>query len=196
MPKSPKTYDEWLALTSDQRKEVHLHEWNVYLGDGRAIAVMAGAHLMQSDSRVLDIQIGIWHCGEFVLQPTVSNDDFKIVANGPPQEFEGFRILWRAESYEFNAVHAARFVGKWISENEDVDAEFTIAVESDGFTISGRESSNGEKLEIRHVEFDGHRLEFEVITPSTGRAQLHRFISVDDRHCDSTIVTPVKWKRS
>jgi hypothetical protein len=73
----PKTYDEWLALSDEERDDVKFRQWNAYERDGIAIAFAAAARLaLQSPHKILDIQIGTYHCGEYLLQLTVSQDDF------------------------------------------------------------------------------------------------------------------------
>jgi hypothetical protein len=95
MPKPPATYEEWLALSGEDREQIKENAWNAYARDGIAFPFMAAARLaMQSRHKVLDIGIGTNHGGEYVLLLYVSPEDVK---NCPPflqQSFEGFRVAW------------------------------------------------------------------------------------------------------
>jgi hypothetical protein len=95
MARTPKTYEDWLALSDEERKEVHFNEWNVYARDGIAIAFMAATRLaLQCQKRVQEIQIGTYHGGEYLLQLTVSQEDFRDCPPMLAESFEGFRIVW------------------------------------------------------------------------------------------------------
>jgi hypothetical protein len=91
----PKNYDEWLALSDDEKQHVHLKVWDVFERDGFAFANMAAARLaMQSEKRVLDIKIIAFLGGEWVLQPIVSEADCDNCPSMLEQTFEGFRVWW------------------------------------------------------------------------------------------------------
>src|SRR6185503_11061131 len=108
---TPKTYEDWLALTAEQKEEVK-SRWCAYTGEGRAIPMMAAARLMMADSRVKDIRVGIYHGGEYILHPVVSDEDYLNCRPwGPPWDevdvFEGFRVFWLNESNEIDPKDAA-----------------------------------------------------------------------------------------
>ena len=95
MASSPKTYEEWLALSDEERRHVHLNKWNVYAREGLAIAFMAATRLaLQSSRKILDIQIGTYHCGEYLLHMTVSEEEFRDCPPMLAESFEGFRVVW------------------------------------------------------------------------------------------------------
>ncbi len=95
MGRPVETYEDWLALSDDERDEVHFRDWNVYLRDGIAIAYIAAARLaLQSPWKVLDISIGAYHGGEYTLDLTVSAEDFPKCPPRLTESFEGFRVIW------------------------------------------------------------------------------------------------------
>jgi hypothetical protein len=95
MPSLPQTYDEWLALTEEERDHIKSNAWDAYARTGVVFAFTAAARLaMQSPFEVLDIQIGTYHGGEYLLHLTVSADDFQQCPPMLEQRFEGFRVVW------------------------------------------------------------------------------------------------------
>jgi hypothetical protein len=197
---TPRTYEDWLALTAEQKEEVK-SRWCAYTGEGRAIPMMAAARLMMSNSRIRDIVVGIYHGGEYILNPTVSNEDFRSCHPwGPPWDevdvFEGFRVLWLKESYEFDPKDAANFVGVWTTEDPACGHEFIITLEKDQIVIRGRCPSSNEVLQVRVVEFDGYRLHFEVMVPSSSRITGHWFQIQENGHCHDDMHMPVLWQRA
>lgn len=195
----PTSYDEWLSLTPEQREETKFR-WCPYVGEGRAFPMMAAARLMMSDTRIKSIVVGIYHGGEYILRPEVSNEDFKNYRPwGPPWEdipvFEGFRVYWTKESYEYDPIDVARFAGVWSTESPECDAEFTIIAGESDVEIRGRCPSNNEKLAVKVLLFDGWRLQFESTDPISSRSTTHWFHSTEDGQVTDDMIIRITWRR-
>ena len=93
-PNKPRTYDEWLSLGNEEREAV-LMSWNGYEREGIGFPYIAAGRLaLNSPIPVLDVCVGTYHGGEYVLHAYV---DDAAVAGLPPmlqQSFEGFRVIW------------------------------------------------------------------------------------------------------
>ena len=93
-PNKPHTYEEWLALDNEQRLTV-LFRWNA--SDREAIGFVytaAGRLAIASEVTVLDVRVGTYHGGEYLIHAYVDDS----VVHGLPapleQTFEGFRVIW------------------------------------------------------------------------------------------------------
>ena len=93
-PGKPHTYDEWLSLTTEERETV-LMSWNSYEREGIGFPYIAAGRLaLTSNTPVLDIRVGTYHGGEYVLHAYVAD---AAASKMPPmlhQSFEGFRVIW------------------------------------------------------------------------------------------------------
>lgn len=88
-------YDEWLALNDDERDAVHRGQWNVYEREGYLIPITAAVRLAsQCGLPVIDIAIGTFHGGEYVLHLTVPDEHIPNLPAMLEQQFEGFRVAW------------------------------------------------------------------------------------------------------
>jgi len=142
------TYEDWLALSDDERKRVHFQEWNAYRRDGIAIAFMAATRLaFQSKRRILDIHIGTYHCGEYLLHLTVPAEDYRDCPPMLAESFEGFRVVWFPEPRFQPAPEVqGTLEGTWRSEQGDY--EFELRWTDAGVDVSGKVLSTGEDLQI------------------------------------------------
>jgi len=88
------TYDEWLALTDEQQQEMS-SSWDDMKREGIGFAYAAAGRLaIASSTPTLDIRIGTYHGGEYLIHAHV---DDALVAELPKpleQTFEGFRVWW------------------------------------------------------------------------------------------------------
>ncbi len=90
------SYDEWLALSDDERDHIHFNQWNVYDRDGIVIAFTAATRLAaQSQVKIHDIGVGTYHGGEYTLMLCVSDEDHGSCPTSLEQKFEGFRVNWQ-----------------------------------------------------------------------------------------------------
>jgi hypothetical protein len=90
----PRTYDEWLALTDQQRDEV-LMAWNAYDREAVGFPYVAAGHLaIESTTPVLDVRVGTYHGGEYVLHAYVADAAVANLPKSLEQTFEGFRVFW------------------------------------------------------------------------------------------------------
>src|SRR5437867_345375 len=93
LPK-PRTYDDWLALSDDQREAVRTN-WNAYEREGVGFPYVAAGRLaIESETPVLDLRVGIYHGGEYVLHAYVANTAIPKLPKMLAQTFEGFRVIW------------------------------------------------------------------------------------------------------
>ena len=99
IPRKPLVYEDWLALDEEQR-EVVLMSWNAYEREGIGFPYIAAGRLaLTSDTAILDVRVGTYHGGEYVLHAYVAD---AAVPNLPPmlqQSFEGFRVIWMPVSH-------------------------------------------------------------------------------------------------
>ncbi len=198
MTAPPDTYDDWLALDDEERRDVHFHQWDVYQRDGIAIAFMAATRLaMQCPYKVLDIAIGTFHCGEYVLHMTVSEADFQTC---PPQYeliFEGFRVVWLpAQSFAIDPVIGATIDGTWISIESSDDYEFQIRLVASGVDVQGVCRSTGQELLISYPALNGEWAVFTAYHPSTKKTTNHAFRLVEADRCEDHVLKTECYARA
>lgn len=90
--KPPLTYDQWLALTPEQR-DWERATWNSNAGESIHIPEEALNRLRATSSlRIVGGTVGVFHMGEYILNPALAPED---VSKAPPfltTEFDGFRV--------------------------------------------------------------------------------------------------------
>lgn len=184
MAHSPKTYEAWLGLSDQQRKEVHFKEWNVYARDGIAIAFMAATRLaLQCNKRVFDIEIGTYHCGEYLLHLTVSEQDYRDCPPMLTDSFEGFRVVWLPpRTFQPAPEVPGTLEGKWRAE--DGDYEFELHWMSSGVDIIGRVLSTGEEMQIERPIVNGKAVLFSAYDPALDDWTDHIFRLVELARCE------------
>jgi hypothetical protein len=90
----PRTYEHWISLSDEQRDAVRA-SWNAYEREGIGFAYAAAGRLaIASSTPVLDIRVGIYHGGEYVLHAYVADCAVADLPKLPEQTFEGFRVAW------------------------------------------------------------------------------------------------------
>lgn len=100
MAESPKNYEQWLALSDADKKEIHFNVWNVYKREGIGFAYAAAGRLAaQSPYRVFDLKIGTYHGGEYLLEIEVHPDDILIAPDWFKEKSDGFRVVYQAASH-------------------------------------------------------------------------------------------------
>ena len=159
---APKTYEAWLTLTPDERKNVHFKTWDVYARDGVAIAYSAAARLaLTSDRKVLNIEIGTYHGGEYLLHMIVSAEDYKDCPPMLEDEFEGFRVVW-LPAVDFKPVDesGATLEGSWVSD--DGYYEFDFKRVGSGLSVSGRIGGTDSVFRIEHPTLNEQFLLFSA----------------------------------
>ena len=60
-------------------------------------------------------------------------------------------------------------------DSDDYLAEYTVALKGNKLSVSGVDVNDGEKFKISGVTWDGRRLRFKSLMPSTGRIGLNEF---------------------
>jgi hypothetical protein len=92
--KTPQSYEEWLSLPLEHQRQL-TSAWNSNDGEGHAFALIAAGRLSLSTPRkVRRAEIGIYHCGEYVLHMDVSSEEHSHCPEFLDQIFEGFRVIW------------------------------------------------------------------------------------------------------
>ncbi|MES2983152.1 MAG: hypothetical protein V4727_12640 [Verrucomicrobiota bacterium] len=174
MKHTPKTYDEWLALSSEERHCVHM-EWDTYARDGIAFAYTAAARLAFTSSRkVLNVEIGTYHGGEYLLHMIVSPEDFKDCPPMLQDSFEGFRVVCIPSSHPQPFERSdATLEGSWVSE--DGYYEFDFQANDAGLSVVGRIAGNDSTLLVEHSALNGQYLLFSMIDPQSGSYTRHSF---------------------
>lgn len=155
------TYDEWLALSDEERDDVHLHQWNVYARDGLAIAFMAATRLaMEAPYTILDISVGTYHGGEYLLHLTVSREDHENCPRMLEQTFEGFRVVWICEPGPPSELLEHPLLGTWDSNGDGGNFLIDIAVENDEISVKCRERPELEEMPIVSLGCEDHHIIF------------------------------------
>jgi hypothetical protein len=195
MASSPKTYEEWLALSDEERRHVHLNKWNVYAREGLAIAFMAATRLaLQSSRKILDIQIGTYHCGEYLLHMTVSEEEFRDCPPMLAESFEGFRVVWcPLRVFQPPAEVEGTLEGKWRAEQGDY--EFEIRWTAGGVDISGRLRSTGQELQIARPTVNQQYVFFSAYEASRDKNTDHVFALIDPNRCGDDTTTTEYYTR-
>lgn len=191
------TYDEWLALDESERDAVHLQQWDVYEREGYLIAMMAAVRLAETcGPKVLHVEIGTYHGGEYLLHLYVPEDDCRALPQMLEQRFEGFRVVWLPISrFKMSSTAAGDITGIWRHEDDDADVEFAFDVSSQPPAVSGHCLSDGESLVISNVVGNDTVLMFSSTVPSTGIFARHMFRLVDADTCTQEITLTKTWKR-
>ena len=194
----PKTYDDWLALTPEKQHHVHFSVWDVCGRDGLAIAHMAATRLAMSTPRkVLQIAVGTYHGGEYLLHLTVSDEDYATCPAMLEQTFEGFRVVWLPLSKDLlRPDEAAQIAGAWVAENDTSDAIFHMEATPNGIVISGHISFTGESLAIFNVTGNGSFLLFDAFGSRSGYRAQHTFRLIGPDRCENQTTTTTYWRRA
>jgi hypothetical protein len=88
------SYEDWLAMTDKERLDTKM-SWDAYERESIGVAYTAAGRLaITSERKILDLAIGTYHGGEYLIHATVSQEDFKDCPPMLTEEFEGFRIVW------------------------------------------------------------------------------------------------------
>jgi len=88
------SYDDWLALSDQERLDTKLG-WDAYQRESIGFPYVAAGRLaIASDRKILDVSVGTYHGGEYLIHATVSDDVFRECPPMLSEEFEGFRIVW------------------------------------------------------------------------------------------------------
>ena len=183
MSRPVKTYEDWLALSDEERKDVHFREWNVYRRDGIAIAFMAATRFaLQSKRKILDIQIGTYHGGEYLLHLTVSEEDYKDCPPMLAESFEGFRVVWcRLRIFQAAPGVQGNLEGKWKAEQGDY--EFELRWTGGGVDVRGRVRSSGEELQITRPTVNREYVLFSAYEASRDASSDHVLALVSPDQC-------------
>jgi len=183
MSRPVKTYEDWLALSDEERKEIHFREWNVYRRDGIAIAFMAATRFaLQSKRKILDIQIGTYHGGEYLLHLTVSEEDHKDCPPMLTENFEGFRVVWCClRRFQAASGVQGNLEGKWRAEQGD--CEFELHWTEGGVDVTGRVRSTGEELQITRPTVNREYVLFSAYEASRDASSDHVLALVASDRC-------------
>ena len=92
------TYEQWLDLSDDERLET-MHKWDTYQRENIGFPyTAAGRFAIITAIRILDMRVGVYHGGEYILEFCVEDEKLKYLAPRLASEFEGFRILFIGNS--------------------------------------------------------------------------------------------------
>ena len=80
---------------SDEQREAVATSWNAYEREGIGFAYAAAGRLaIASDTPVLDVRIGTYHCGEYLVHAYVDDAAVPKLLKMLEPTFEGFRVAW------------------------------------------------------------------------------------------------------
>ena len=198
MPSLPQTYDEWLALTDEERDHIKFNAWDAYERTGVAFAFMAAARMaMQSPFEVLDIQIGTYHGGEYLLHLTVSANDFQKCPPMLEQRFEGFRVVWFPQhTYAIDPVIGAHIEGKWVPDESSDDYEFEFRFTAANVNVSGFCRATNERLLISDPTVNRGYVLFSAYHPVLKKKTSHVFRLVAADRCEDRATKSEYYSRS
>jgi hypothetical protein len=191
------TYDQWLALSEDERHTVHFEQWDVYSRDGYVIAMTAAVRLAAScGMKVFHVDIGTYHGGEYLLHLYVSDEDCSRMPPMLEQRFEGFRVIWFPVSrMGLTPSEVGSISGVWRHEDDDTDVELTFDASTQPPQVSGRCLSDGEQLVISGVRGNDKFLLFSSTVPSNGYFAQHAFRVTGRDTCTQDLTLRETWKR-
>ena len=94
----PDNYEAWLAL-SDSERDALVGGWNAYEREGIGFAYTAAGRLaIVSATPILDLRIGTYHGGEYLIHAYVDDAAVPDLPSPLEQAFEGFRVWWFPQS--------------------------------------------------------------------------------------------------
>jgi len=191
------TYDQWLALSDDERHRVHFEQWDVYSRDGYVIAMTAAVRLAASCGlKVSHLEIGTYHGGEYLLHLYVSDDDCSRMPPMLEQRFEGFRVIWFPVSrMGLSRSEVGTISGVWRHEDDDTDVELTFDASTQPPNVAGRCLADGEQLVISGVRGNDKFLLFSSTVPSNGYFAQHAFTLTAQDTCIQNLTLRETWNR-
>jgi hypothetical protein len=197
MPTDPQTYDEWLALSEDERDATKCFIWNAYRRSGVAFAFTAACRLaMQSRHAVLDIAIGTYHGGEYVLHMIVSEHDFKECPPFLDQRFEGFRVVWQPErSFAIDPVIGASIEGKWIADESSDNYEFEFRLNAAGVDVTGHCRKTNQPLLIQNPSVIREYVLFSAYNPGLAKHTSHSLRLVTPNRAEDNVTKSEFYRR-
>ena len=192
------TYDQWLALSEDERDAMHFEQWDVYSRDGYVIAMTAAVRLSESCGlKVSHMEVGTYHGGEHLLHLYVPDVDCSQMPPMLEQRFEGFRVVWFPLSrMGLSQSKLGSISGTWRHEDDDTDVEFTFDGSSQPPQVSARCISDNEHLVISGTRGNDKFLLFSSTVPSSGYFAEHTFTLTAPDTCTQDITLRETWKRS
>jgi hypothetical protein len=198
MPSPPHTYEDWLLLTEEERDHVHSVLWNAYARTGVAFAFSAAARLaMGSPFGVLNIRIGTYHCGEYLLYLTVSADDFPKCPPPREQRFEGFRVVWMPEqTYATDPDIGAHIEGKWVADESSDDYEFEFRFTAADVNVSGLCRATNSHLLISDSTVNREYVMFSAYNPVLKKHTRHMFHMVAADRCEDSVTKSEYYLRA
>ncbi len=111
-----------------------------------------------------------------------------------PTNVAGDSIILLGGENMKNSSSINKFLGTWALSDED-NVEYLVTLKNDQIKISGLDTSDGEKLKITRVVFDGKELHFNSICPSTRYALTHVFRSIRGNTVEHEFTRVEMWKR-
>jgi hypothetical protein len=197
MPTNPKTYDDWLALSEDERDATKCFIWNAYRRTGVAFAFTAACRLaMQSRHADLDIAIGTYHGGEYVLIMIVSEEDFSDCPPFLSQRFEGFHVVWQPErSFAIDPVIGVDIGGKWSADESSDNYEFEFRFNAAGIDVIGQCRNTNQPLLIQNPTVNREYVTFSAYNPGLGKHTSHTFRLVTPNRAEDNVTKPEFYRR-
>lgn len=88
------TAAEWVLLDDAERSQIAL-SWDAYEREGIAFIFLSAALLAaDSDIAILDIEIGTYHAGEYVIHYFIDPDELRVHRENLPKSHHGIRLFW------------------------------------------------------------------------------------------------------
>jgi hypothetical protein len=86
------SFDDWLAMDDDQRIAAQ-RTWNPYIGHNIHVPREAGRRLLaESPLPIVRVHVGIYHGGEYILNPELGPRHMRNAPAWLSQTFLGFRV--------------------------------------------------------------------------------------------------------
>jgi hypothetical protein len=85
--------------------------------------------------------------------------------------------------------------GRWQTADGQISVVLNIKPFGKGFRVSAYDESDGEKLSVSKVKWDGETLEFETLTPSTKWRTKNRIKLISEKEIVHELTHWEKWKK-
>ena len=163
--------------------------------DGIMFAYTAAARLaFASPHKVLNIEIGTYHGGEYLLHMIVSPEDFKDCPPMLQDTYEGFRVVWIPSSHPEPFENSnATLEGSWVSE--DGYYEFDFEANEAGLSVAGRVGGSVSELCIEHSALNGQFLLFSAFDPQHRIYTRHSFRLISPDSAADDLTKPYIFRR-
>ena len=142
----------------------------------------------------MNVEIGTYHGGEYLLHMLVSPDDYKECPAMLADEFEGFRVVW-IPVRDFKPLNdtGRSLEGSWVSE--DGYYEFELERTDSGLIVSGRIGGTDSEFHIQYPTLNEQFVLFSAYDPLRNLTTSHTFRLIDGDVAEDDLTYPCRFNR-